>query len=538
MVGQRLAVFILAAASAAALGDPLVVRFVQRNPNLDPNSDYYIYGTRVTIFHGYADQQFQFECYYVDPNGNYSHPADISSIAVDPNAGPVRLTVLPDPNDPNRLWGASDVLAMNLANSGVTCRVEGFNIVSALGDPNDPNAVQIDEIAGDFHAGYIANDVVIAKLTSGCFSAFNVYANLTLTDTTSPHAGSIDFSGSCPSTITIGGSMTGDVLLAHGCYQVFSGTLSVGQDAHNITIGSTCSGDMLGRVLIGRDLLGGLVCHQSVAQVDPNQPDPEPVIVIGRNLVGTVNLMSDLHRALEIHGGVTREERGTAIDVFGSLTSQVRVNGVLVDGPSNYEIDIGNMSSTAAIAIDWDGYQPGDDWQAGALIRVGQTAYWGNDPNARVYEITCPKGDLNNSADPRDPNTWNPDFDDINPFVVALSGQAEYEAAFPGLGGSWQYHADCNCDSNVDFDDIDAFVLRLTDADGYYVAYPGCELCEGQDNLGQSLPNDPASIARLFRTYVAPERLPGFIAHAREFVRHHAGTPRGQYWAAVLRHLE
>lgn len=46
-------------------------------------------------------------------------------------------------------------------------------------------------------------------------------------------------------------------------------------------------------------------------------------------------------------------------------------------------------------------------------------------------------------------------FDDINPFVVALGGQAAYEAAYPDC----EYlRADCNGDGAVNFDDIDAFV--------------------------------------------------------------------------------
>ncbi len=46
-------------------------------------------------------------------------------------------------------------------------------------------------------------------------------------------------------------------------------------------------------------------------------------------------------------------------------------------------------------------------------------------------------------------------FADIDPFVVALSGQAAYEAQFPDC--AW-LNADCNGDGAVDFDDIDAFV--------------------------------------------------------------------------------
>jgi len=50
------------------------------------------------------------------------------------------------------------------------------------------------------------------------------------------------------------------------------------------------------------------------------------------------------------------------------------------------------------------------------------------------------------------------DFDDINPFVLALSGQAAYEAQYPDC--NW-LNADCNGDGSVDFDDINAFVALL-----------------------------------------------------------------------------
>jgi hypothetical protein len=50
------------------------------------------------------------------------------------------------------------------------------------------------------------------------------------------------------------------------------------------------------------------------------------------------------------------------------------------------------------------------------------------------------------------------DFDDIDPFVLALTGRAAYEAEYPGC--PW-LNADCNSDGNVDFADIDWFVALL-----------------------------------------------------------------------------
>ncbi|MEW6251189.1 MAG: hypothetical protein AB1716_11115 [Planctomycetota bacterium] len=50
------------------------------------------------------------------------------------------------------------------------------------------------------------------------------------------------------------------------------------------------------------------------------------------------------------------------------------------------------------------------------------------------------------------------DFDDINPFVTALSGQAGYYATY---SCNW-YNADCSGDGQVDFGDINPFVGLLT----------------------------------------------------------------------------
>jgi hypothetical protein len=51
------------------------------------------------------------------------------------------------------------------------------------------------------------------------------------------------------------------------------------------------------------------------------------------------------------------------------------------------------------------------------------------------------------------------DFDDINPFVLAISSHTQYQEAFPDC--YWRY-ADCNGDGYVDFDDINPFVAILS----------------------------------------------------------------------------
>ena len=50
-------------------------------------------------------------------------------------------------------------------------------------------------------------------------------------------------------------------------------------------------------------------------------------------------------------------------------------------------------------------------------------------------------------------------FSDINPFVLALTDEAGYHAAYPEC--IWQ-NADCNRDGLVNFDDINPFVTLLS----------------------------------------------------------------------------
>ncbi len=50
-------------------------------------------------------------------------------------------------------------------------------------------------------------------------------------------------------------------------------------------------------------------------------------------------------------------------------------------------------------------------------------------------------------------------FADINPFALALTGQAEYHAAFPDCNRDL---ADCNLDGTVSFADINPFVTLLS----------------------------------------------------------------------------
>ncbi len=82
----------------------------------------------------------------------------------------------------------------------------------------------------------------------------------------------------------------------------------------------------------------------------------------------------------------------------------------------------------------------------------GQYGAW--DESNGVFTVAAgpqwPRGDMNCSG--------AVDFDDIDPFVLALSGEAAYAAEYADC--RW-LNADCNGDGAVDFDDIDAFVAAI-----------------------------------------------------------------------------
>ena len=77
--------------------------------------------------------------------------------------------------------------------------------------------------------------------------------------------------------------------------------------------------------------------------------------------------------------------------------------------------------------------------------------YSGAAPDLGAFERVSSVGDLNCDG--------AVNFADINPFVLALSGQAAYQAAYPNC--NW-LSGDCNGDGTVDFIDINAFVGMLT----------------------------------------------------------------------------
>ena len=125
-------------------------------------------------------------------------------------------------------------------------------------------------------------------------------------------------------------------------------------------------------------------------------------------------------------------------------------NGSSVITDSAWALQTLDISSVAADArtmyIRW-GYRIYSGAAAYSGWNIDDVAIWASLPQSWVAaDVNC-DGVLN--------------FGDINPFVLALTGQASYESAFPNC--RWQ-NGDVNGDGQVDFADINGFVALLISA--------------------------------------------------------------------------
>ena len=188
--------------------------------------------------------------------------------------------------------------------------------------------------------------------------------------------------------------------------------------------------------------------------------------------------------------------------------------------------------NTAAITVDWDGYDTADSWDPNAVVRVDGTSYNVNTPAEHIWEITCLMGDLNNDGSVNSLDT--------DPFVSVLTGYGEgsdYDEDFPGLRGSAEYNADMNCDESINSLDIDAYVLRLSNPTSYYSTYT-CEEC-GRGGGGEAVwGSDPEDVAEMLEQYVAEERMSDLLEIIKELVDYFGDSARGKFWGAVLEELE
>jgi len=159
-------------------------------------------------------------------------------------------------------------------------------------------------------------------------------------------------------------------------------------------------------------------------------------------------------------------------DFTAATSAELRIR---IHGTDTEDYDRLAVQGTATLAGELDvrltsGFVPaiGDSFSVVATsARVGQfnPVYLPTLPSDREWELSYTAtgvtlavveaggeqpGDLDCDGDV--------DFDDINPFVLALSGEAAYNAQYPDC--RW-LNADCDGDEDVDFDDINPFVALI-----------------------------------------------------------------------------
>jgi hypothetical protein len=122
---------------------------------------------------------------------------------------------------------------------------------------------------------------------------------------------------------------------------------------------------------------------------------------------------------------------------YGLLSENMRTYELYIDGALAREGAFAHRYATSQVqwGDQWQGVASSHDW---AWFRVGT--------------LQAPlSGDTNCDG--------CVDFGDINPFVLALTDQADYQDSYPGC---WPSNADVNGDGSVDFGDINPFVALLT----------------------------------------------------------------------------
>ena len=297
--------------------------------------------------------------------------------------------------------------------------------------------------------------------------------------------------------------------------------------------------DPNGAALEGTITIDGSVLPRASIHTDNNPDRPVPIraaITVKQDFGGTIRSTGAINGKIEIQGnfGIDVPPPGVSGGYIRTaqnqnLTAPIQINGGLQNvGGVLREIEIlGALGSAAWICVDFDGFHANHRWESGAVVFANNQQYTGNDANARIYEVYCTKGDLNN-------DTIINNFD-IDPFVLALTKPNEYAQAYPGLAGAHPFHTDLNCDGSLDNFDIDAFVRRLTDPCEYKKQLPDCDPClapcppgeGGEGGLGAQ------AVADLYKQNVAPERLPAVVQAAADLAAYYGSSPRGQFWRDV-----
>lgn len=122
----------------------------------------------------------------------------------------------------------------------------------------------------------------------------------------------------------------------------------------------------------------------------------------------------------------------------GLLVTTFQLRKLLVGQPTDVTIAAGGPDEgyPLTVTVVYDGEVPG-------LAVTGTLT--------SVTLLPSAKGDINCDG--------HIDYDDIDPFVLAMTGEDAFHAVYPDC--NW-YNGDVNCDLTVNYDDIDPWVALLT----------------------------------------------------------------------------
>ena len=147
----------------------------------------------------------------------------------------------------------------------------------------------------------------------------------------------------------------------------------------------------------------------------------------------------------------------TPADGATGVSGEVDLDWADATGATSYDVHFGAVSLPPLV-----GNSPMSNWPLPTL-EFQTTYYWQIVAKNAGGTTPGPLWSFTTGAPPYHPGDLNCDnvvnFGDINPFVLSLTGQGPYEAAYPEC--HW-LNGDCNGDGDVNFTDINPFVALLT----------------------------------------------------------------------------
>ncbi|MEW6251021.1 MAG: hypothetical protein AB1716_10270 [Planctomycetota bacterium] len=522
-------------------------------------------------------------------------------IVADPNAGPVTITVVPDPNGPNaqhgQYYGAANVKQISLNATGVNGRVDALSISGSLNELGSTvaasagaltigsaviNPIEFHDVSGPIqiggclYTGLSSHSLQNLTIDGGgvppsfppTVSVFGPYGQgRQMSIGQSLQHLRVD--GAVEGTIVVTGrvrsaALGGELAGAFECQELgdsvaltgmnLSGPLSGQLTVHGAVYGPNEFEDLPASGAVSLGSIGdGLVKFVGTPQT--RGPAIGGSLIVESDANGHIQLVDgDLQGTVWIKGALNAAVEMTYLGGSSHVTGTLRVSGpmngymyiggsvlgppgglsgghIVIDGPlgspeGGGQIHIyGEINETGYVVTNNDVSDP-DNSPFGpfAFVLVWPWYYYETTPAEHIWRVSKCRGDCNNS-------NYNPipvDYDDVNPFILALTDPETYDLTYPGLGGPVRlFHADCNCDGLVDFNDINALVALIELGTCVYD-------CPGDDAppLGA-----PEVTAGELRAHLRPENRVTLLSVVSQTATQARSRALRDYWQAVYEHL-